>query len=234
MSEKSAWGKIVYDIYVFSTHLILSPFCPTSAELGKGGGREFLQTIALNSRKKRISKRFSPRRLNCLWDCLSSGERSIFLSFLQYIFLIALYYRSPFSIFLGPNSTRYARSHFRAQKGLDFRAHPFKRPSLWITPPSKSIRPAHINNRYINSCFFPNYFRGGGRGWEKIAIKNIICPQYHLLFYRVVSWESHGAFSSRDTVPSCRISSFLFKLISSCKRENLHRIQLIIFRIRSL
>ncbi len=38
------------------------------------------------------------------------------------------------STFLGPNGTCYARSHFRAQKSLDFRAHPFKRPSLCITP----------------------------------------------------------------------------------------------------
>jgi hypothetical protein len=29
--------------------------------------------------------------------------------------------------FLGPNGTRNARCHFRAQKCLDFRAHPFKR-----------------------------------------------------------------------------------------------------------
>ncbi len=46
------------------------------------------------------------------------------------------------STFLGPNGTRYACCHFRAQKSLDFRPNPFKRPLLWITPPSKSIRPA--------------------------------------------------------------------------------------------
>jgi hypothetical protein len=46
------------------------------------------------------------------------------------------------STFLGTNGTRYARCHSRAQKRLDFRAHRFKIPSLWITPPSKSIRPA--------------------------------------------------------------------------------------------
>jgi hypothetical protein len=46
------------------------------------------------------------------------------------------------STFLGPNGTCCARCHFRAQKSLNFRTHPFKRPSLWITPPSKSIRPA--------------------------------------------------------------------------------------------
>ncbi len=40
------------------------------------------------------------------------------------------------STFLGQNGTRYARTHFRAQKSLDFRAHLFKR------PPSKSIHPA--------------------------------------------------------------------------------------------
>ncbi len=32
--------------------------------------------------------------------------------------------------------------HFWAHKSLDFRAHPFKRPLLWITPPSKSICPS--------------------------------------------------------------------------------------------
>jgi hypothetical protein len=42
------------------------------------------------------------------------------------------------STFLGPNGTSYARCHFRAQKSLDFRAHPFKR----ITTLSKYIRPA--------------------------------------------------------------------------------------------
>ncbi len=56
------------------------------------------------------------------------------------------------STFLGPNGTRYAHYQFRAQESLDFRAHPFKRPSSWITPPSKSICPGlYINNRYINS-----------------------------------------------------------------------------------
>jgi hypothetical protein len=30
-----------------------------------------------------------------------------------------------------------------AQKSLDFRAHPFKRPSLWITPLSKYICPSY-------------------------------------------------------------------------------------------
>ncbi len=59
------------------------------------------------------------------------------------------------STFLGPKGTRYARSHFRAQKSLVFRAYPFKHPSFWIAPPSKSIRPVppHINNRFINSYY---------------------------------------------------------------------------------
>jgi hypothetical protein len=39
----------------------------------------------------------------------------------------------PVSTFLGPNGTRYDRCHFRAQKSLDYRAHPFKsiRPALY-------------------------------------------------------------------------------------------------------
>jgi hypothetical protein len=55
------------------------------------------------------------------------------------------------STFLGPNGTRCARCHFRAQQSLDFRAHPFKRPSLWISPHPNPYVPPHINNRYINS-----------------------------------------------------------------------------------
>ncbi len=39
--------------------------------------------------------------------------------------------------FQGPKKSR-----FQGPKSLDFRAHHFKRPSLWITPPSKSIRHA--------------------------------------------------------------------------------------------
>jgi hypothetical protein len=59
------------------------------------------------------------------------------------------------STFLGPNGTLYASCHFRA--------HPLKRPLLWIFPPSKSnpYIPPHINIRYINSC---NTGRGGGEG----------------------------------------------------------------------
>ncbi len=44
------------------------------------------------------------------------------------------------STFLSPNGTR-----------CHFSAHPFKRPSLWITPPSNSVVLSHINNRYTNS-----------------------------------------------------------------------------------
>jgi hypothetical protein len=55
------------------------------------------------------------------------------------------------STFLGPNGTCYARCHFRAQKSLDFMAHPFKRPSLWIFPHPNPYVPPHINNRYIKS-----------------------------------------------------------------------------------
>jgi hypothetical protein len=44
------------------------------------------------------------------------------------------------STFLGPKGPSYARSHFRAQKSFDFRAHP-KCPSLYITPPSKAVCP---------------------------------------------------------------------------------------------
>ncbi len=37
------------------------------------------------------------------------------------------------STFLGPNGTRYARCHFKAQKRLDFRAHQnFKNPQRWF------------------------------------------------------------------------------------------------------
>jgi hypothetical protein len=50
----------------------------------------------------------------------------------------------------GPG-TRCARCHFRAQKSLDFRAHPFKRPSFWISPHPNLYVPPHIKNRYINS-----------------------------------------------------------------------------------
>jgi hypothetical protein len=74
--------------------------------------------------------------------------------------------------FLSPNGIRYARSHFTAQKSLDFRAHPFnasaiwaqksrdfrahpfKRLSLWTNPLSNLYVPPHINNRYINSYMY--------------------------------------------------------------------------------
>jgi hypothetical protein len=52
--------------------------------------------------------------------------------------------------FLGLNGIRCARCHFRAQKSLDFKAHPFKRPSLWIYPHPNPYVPPHINNSYIN------------------------------------------------------------------------------------
>ncbi len=49
-----------------------------------------------------------------------------------------------FSTFLGPNGTRCARCHFRAQKSLDFRAHPFERALLWISPHPNPYVPPHI------------------------------------------------------------------------------------------
>jgi hypothetical protein len=48
--------------------------------------------------------------------------------------------------------TRYARSHFRAQKVLILGPLPLKWPLVWFfCPPQNHYVPHNINNRYINS-----------------------------------------------------------------------------------
>ncbi len=42
----------------------------------------------------------------------------------------------------GPKWHSLCTFPFQGQKSLDFRAHPFAGPLLWITPPSKSLCPA--------------------------------------------------------------------------------------------
>jgi hypothetical protein len=54
------------------------------------------------------------------------------------------------STFLGPNSTRFARGHFRAQKSLDFQGPPLPMALKMDFPPMKIIT-RHINNGYINT-----------------------------------------------------------------------------------
>jgi hypothetical protein len=44
--------------------------------------------------------------------------------------------------FLGPNGTRFARCHFRAQKSLNVQCPPLPMASKWICSPSKSLVPA--------------------------------------------------------------------------------------------
>ncbi len=55
----------------------------------------------------------------------------------------------PFSTFLGPNGTLFARSHFRAKKSLDFQGPPLSNaPRNGCCTPQNHYVPGHINNRY--------------------------------------------------------------------------------------
>ncbi len=44
---------------------------------------------------------------------------------------------------------------FNGPKVSTFRAHPFKQPSLWISPYPNPYVPSHINNRYIITINVP-------------------------------------------------------------------------------
>ncbi len=73
------------------------------------------------------------------------------------------YASSPLS-FLGPNGTCFTRGHCRAQKSLDFRAHPSYGPQNGCNPHQNNFVPPHINKRYIDSFTsekrrLPGFFR---------------------------------------------------------------------------
>jgi hypothetical protein len=62
--------------------------------------------------------------------------------------------------FLGPEMGTSVASAIWAQKSLDFRAHPFKRPEKWISPHPNPIIQPHINNRYIGNFMDKRQERG--------------------------------------------------------------------------
>ncbi len=64
------------------------------------------------------------------------------------------------STFLGLNSTRVSRCHFRAQKSLDFQCPPLPMPFEMDTWPHQNhYVPRHISKRYINSYFNASKWR---------------------------------------------------------------------------